>query len=118
MAERRKNPGIDAWTAPSFTNSWTNFGGSWAPVGYRLDESGIVHLHGIMVPGSFASAAFSLPVGYRPEADLTFVVVVGEPTSFGRVNIIASPGAVTPIVGFSGTGCWFSLDGVLFHGTK
>lgn len=80
------------WTAPTLTNSWQNFGGAYAGAAYRK-VGDMVQLRGLIKLGTIGAAAFTLPVGFRPPADLLFssadAGVVGE-------ILVTSGGAVTP----------------------
>lgn len=66
-----------AWTAPTFENSWANtgtYGGrTYNPAGYYIDPNGVVHMRGTIGSGTAATAAFTLPAGYRPPYDYVFV---------------------------------------------
>lgn len=92
--------GDQFFTAVTFTNSWSNFGGTFASAGFRKVASRVV-LRGLIKPGSLSTAAFTLPAGYRPPQDRTFFVFsgsIGSP-AVGVVVITASSGAVTPTAG-------------------
>ena len=66
------------WIAPTLTNSWVNAGGTNASASYRKNErSGNVELKGFIVNGVVGSAAFTLPVGYRPYEKRWFQVLGG-----------------------------------------
>jgi hypothetical protein len=56
----------EAWTAVTFTNSWADYGSTYAPAAYRKDAQGYVHLRGLIKSGTLGSAAFTLPAGFRP----------------------------------------------------
>ena len=100
----------EAWTAPTLTNAWINFGGTLGTAAYRKDAMGFVHLKGVVKSGTIGSAIFELPVGYRPAGDTRFPVVSNN--AFG-VCAISSAGSVVPTVGSNVS---FSLDGITFRG--
>jgi hypothetical protein len=94
---------------PAYQNSWVNFGGIYAPAGFRIDYLGVVHLRGMIKNGTLNTPAFTLPAGYRPE----FRVLVGVDSNgaHGRVEITPS-GDVIPV---SGSNLWFQLDDLFFR---
>ena len=67
------------WTAVTFQNGWANKGGSEQPCQYRKIGD-IVYLRGMMTrnPVPFATAAFNLPVGFRPPALVRPTPIVGN----------------------------------------
>lgn len=89
--------GDQDFTVPTFTNGWGSKGGSYQPVGYKLDSGGYVVCQGRLTGGTGAQAAFALPLGYRPGGQIPFVVCVG--TGTGLITV-AGNGVVTP----AGTG--------------
>jgi hypothetical protein len=65
-----------AWTAVTFSNGWT----ATAGMGFAYRKSGDrVEFKGGITPGTLGSAAFTLPAGFRPIADL----VIGFPSTGG-----------------------------------
>lgn len=100
----------DDWTAPSFLNSWVNYGGSYNTAGYFRDKNGIVHLRGMIKLGSVGSAAFTLPEGYRPTNNELLATISNG--AIGRINIDSS-GNVTPAS--PSNNAWVSLDGITFR---
>ena len=68
-----------AWTAVTFQNGWANKGGNEQPCQYRKIGD-IVYLRGMMTrnPVPFATAAFNLPVGFRPPALVRPTPIVGN----------------------------------------
>lgn len=81
------------YTVTAFTNSWVNYGSGETAAAYWKDPFGIVHLEGLIKSGSVGSAAFTLPLGYRPAANVVFGVESNN--SHGRVDVDTS-GNVTP----------------------
>jgi hypothetical protein len=51
---------------PVFQNSWVNFAGGFAEVGYYMQPDGWVQLKGLAKDGSSTAVIFTLPEGYRP----------------------------------------------------
>jgi len=100
------------WTAPTFVNSWVNFGSPHAVAGYCA-TGGIVYLKGLIKSGTLPGIAFTLPVGFRPLETHIFAPWSGNGTSSvnGRVDI-DSAGAVWIQ---SGSNLSFSLAGIAFH---
>jgi hypothetical protein len=98
----------DAWTAPTFSNSWVNFGSGYETAGYMRDSLGYVHLKGMIKTGAINSVAFTLPAGYRPTAIRLFGVISNNVT--GGVEV-ASDGTVKPVAGNS---AYVSLEGITF----
>jgi len=102
-------PVQEAWQNATLTNGWVHFGGAYANVSYMKDSLGFVHLRGIMKSGTMGQVAFTLPVGYRPGAQIYQISA-----SNGSVAIcdIAASGTVTPQVG---TNPSYSVDGITFR---
>lgn len=96
--------------APTYANSWVNFGGASLAGGYWKDVCGVVHIQGSIKSGAFAAAAFTLAAGYRPSATVKFPlpVMVGA----GANVTIDSAGVVT-INGTTNTEV--PLDGINFR---
>lgn len=86
---------VTAWTAVTFQNSWVNYGGTDQVVQYRK-VGDTVQLRGKAKNGTMSSAAFTLPAGFRPPADLSFTQASNG--AFGAV-VVSSAGVVTPAFG-------------------
>lgn len=99
-----------ALIAPSLLNSWANFGGSAQVAGY-LKDAGYVHLTGVVKDGTATpgTVIFTLPSGYRPAAEETFVVASNG--AYGEC-VIQSDGDVTINAGSNTS---FSLCGIAFR---
>lgn len=93
----------------AFLNSWANFGGAYNPAGFWKDKSGVVHLRGLIASGVIGSAAFTLPVGYRP-ANTEFGATQAN-AAFATYRVL-NTGDVVP---FSGSNAYFALDGITFR---
>jgi hypothetical protein len=93
----------------AFQNSWANVGGDWAKATYWRDPMNVVHLSGAIDGGATATAAFTLPPGFRPKGDESFVI----PTDLGTATAtVAIDGTVT--ISYSGLPAWFSLAPIRF----
>jgi hypothetical protein len=95
---------------PAFANSWVNFGSPYNDAGFYKDPQGRVHLKGLIKLGTVGSAAFTLPVGYRPDNSLILSTISNSST--GRINL-TSGGAVIPVSPSNNT--WVALDGLSFR---
>ena len=80
---------VGAGGQPPFTDSWVNFGASYQDARFRKGSTGVVMIEGLVKDGS--SSPFTLPVGYRPVADLQFASSSGN--AFALL-IIRSSGVV------------------------
>jgi microcystin-dependent protein len=98
---------------PAFQNSWVNVGAIQL-ARFRKYPDGRVRIAGLIRTGASATVAFTLPVGYRPPYDMSFLVQSsGNPPAI--INVIAATGAVTPANGPSSNVTGFVyLDGVEF----
>lgn len=82
---------------PAFENSWANVGGNYETAAFYKDPFGVVRLKGMVDSGTNNTAAFTLPVGYRPAAYLRFEA---SQTSNARVIIeVRGDGSVIPVTG-------------------
>ena len=91
MAELRH--AIGATGEPAFTNSWGNAGGVEA-AGFWRTPDGMVHVYGGITGGAVATAAFTLPAGYRPSATRN-IPALGGGGAVGFLTI-TNGGVVTP----------------------
>ena len=99
---------IGATGEPVFANGWLAYGSTYDAPSYWKDLSGVIHLQGMLKSGTLAAAAFTLPVSYRPTADLVFAVFSNS--AFGWVNV-RSTGDVQP----NGSNVSVSLSGISFR---
>lgn len=103
--------GVTSWTQPTLLNSWVDFGGAYALAAYRK-VGDVVELRGLIKSGSTNAAAFTLPTGFRPPAELIYAVA----TSTGPANIaVQADGDVFIPTGVSTT--YVSLAGISFSVT-
>jgi hypothetical protein len=104
--------------APAFQNSWINYS-SGSDGNHRAafmrDAAGIVHLRGLIKTGAIGSAAFTLPIGFRPNVSpgfslgyIRFACVSNGLFGSCRVD---KDGLILPEVGSS---TWFDLAPVQF----
>lgn len=95
------------WTAPTFSNGWTDAGAPNTPVGYRKIGD-IVYFRGIIVPGSPTFTAFVMPAGFRPVGDSP----MGSPSGATFLMFRSASGNVTPLGNVQ-----FSLEGFSYSTT-
>jgi hypothetical protein len=98
---------------PTLTNGWIAYGSPYLGPGYYKDASGRVHLQGTVKNGGLntTNPIFTLPVGYRPSADLSFSV---DGSGFDPWRItVQSDGKVFYL--FGGTNTRLSFNGVYFR---
>lgn len=93
-----------------------------ATPGYHIDESGYVHLRGMVTGGASGSPITQLPVGFRPEA-LTSLLALTFGPGVARIDVQAASdadltaGGLVTLVSVSdpaGLG-YISLDGIRFR---
>ena len=101
-----------AWTAPTLTNSWVNYGDIFTTAGYYKDALGIIHLKGLVKSGTTSNAIFTLPTGYRPSQVAMFTVVAGP--GVARIDISTNGAVYVAAYMASGTNAYVSLDGITF----
>jgi hypothetical protein len=107
---------------PTFQSNWANLGGLFSTAAFYRDRAGVVHLKGVVDPGTYGGGEtmFELPAGYRPAQTGIFAVNTADSgvTGFvlGRVDVTAHnaifPGLVVP---FGGGNTYLSLDGISFR---
>jgi hypothetical protein len=97
-----------SFTAPTLLGTWVNFGAPFATAGYYKSNAGMVFLRGTIKSGTMATAAFTLPSGFRPSATLRFAV--DSFGAYGNLDIDSS-GNVTPQNGSNGS---VNLSGIAF----
>lgn len=101
-----------SWVAPTFTNSWVNFGSTYQVAGYGLDQRNFVILRGVVKTGTVGSPMFTLPAGFRPAARRIFAVVSNNGADVVSRLDVESDGKVTLIAGGN---VYATLDGVSFY---
>ena len=100
------------YTAPSLFTGWANVGSGYAAAGYTKDGLGFVRLRGLIKQTGGTGNVFSLPVGYRPSANLQFPARCGNSTMCAI--IINSNGNVDFYGGAGAAGASLTLDGITF----
>ncbi len=98
-----------------FENGWGNLGSGWAPVSFRKDRAGVVHLEGVLdtTGHSAGQRIFGLPPGYRPCSNTIAAAQSG--TGAGRVDIIFQNIAGVGVIAQSFTASsHLSLSGISF----
>jgi len=95
------------------TSNWRDAGNGTAPVGYRKDPWGIVHLRGSMSGGTESNSPFSLPDGYQPTHTVRLVVPETNGAPWVGTIDIRPTGELVPWGLVSPIGA-VSLDGVSF----
>jgi type II secretory pathway pseudopilin PulG len=93
---------------PAFQNSWTNYSTTFNSAGFRMTNSGVVTLKGLIKNGTDNIIA-TLPEGYRPSQNLLFGVSSNANVS-ARVDI----GADGNIYRITGSPTWLSLENIQF----
>jgi hypothetical protein len=76
-----------AWQYLTLQNGWQNFGSGRANCSCRRDGA-IVTVRVAMKLGTSGLTCFNLPSGYRPAADMDFLIRCGP--AIGFFNIVAS----------------------------
>lgn len=103
----------EAVIAPTLLNSWVNYGGTEANAGYSKNPFGSVRLRGRIKTGATGTVCFTLPAGYRPPANLNFIVASDSTTS----SLVAVPAGGNVTV-FAGAGfTYVDLAGITFRTT-
>ncbi len=100
-------------TTPTFSANWSNVGGVYQTAQYYIDSTGIVHLEGSIkksIAGVAGETIFTLPVGYRPSAQLSFPVDANG--AYGKIDVKAN-GTVVYQVGTATVS--ISLSGITFR---
>jgi len=95
--------------AAAFQNSWANYGTPYTDARYWFDKDGKVCIEGTIASGSTSAAAFTLPAGYRPSKQKSFVCNANG--AFGLVSVKTN-GEVEIT---SGSSTLQSLDGICFE---
>ena len=100
----------ETWKPASFVTGWVDSSFGFRNTAYRKDPLGAVHLRGLPLRTSGASAIIMvLPIGYRPHKPV--LCTTSSANLYSRVDI-STLGEVSVVVGVPGT--WVSLDGISF----
>lgn len=82
------------WIVPTLAGSWVNYGGTFAPAGYRR-IGGVVYLQGLVMNGS--GNIFTLPVGFRPSRG-TLIFDTDSNSAHARFDVLTN-GQVNFVIG-------------------
>jgi hypothetical protein len=99
----------EAWISPSLLYTWIDYNIAYNPVGYYLDEMGVVHLRGMVKGGTIPSAIFQLPVSYRPSNQCIFSTLSNS--ALGRIDVTTTGNVMAQL----GNAAWITLDGITFR---
>lgn len=98
------------WIDPTMQNGWVAYGAGYSSPQYRK-VGDIVYVRGSIKSGTLGSAAFTLPLGFRP---LLAEVQACRGVS-GLVAIaLSATGTVTPATQHGATNAAVALDGIQF----
>jgi hypothetical protein len=95
-------------------SNWRDFGNGTAPVSYRKDPWGVVHLRGTMTGGTNSNSPFTLPEGYQPTHDTRFAVPQTASAPWVGAIDVWDTGELVPW-GLGNPAGSVSLDGVSFQ---
>ena len=96
------------WIAPTFQNSWQNYGADgWETAAYRR-VNGVTYLRGLVNVGTMGQTIFTLPAGFRPDSNKHISTVAGG--VLGTVKAFSDG----RIVADAGSNAWFSLANISF----
>lgn len=101
-------------TAPTLSANWSNVSGAYQTARYYIDPTGIVYLEGSIkkaTAGVAGETIFTLPVGYRPSAQLSFAIDANG--AYGKIDVKAD-GTVVYQAGTATVS--MSLSGINFKG--
>lgn len=93
--------------APTFQNSWTNYGGGYTVAAFMKHPDGSVEIKGTVKDGAIGTLIFTLPVGYTPREN--FNIAVSSASAHGDLYI-GSNGTLTAGTGVNtdfGLACRF-----------
>lgn len=111
LAEQEDWIVVGAVDAPAFQGSWSNEGAPYYDVAFMLDTLGWVHFRGALDPGGDGTVAFTLPVEYRPTAEVQ-MTARGSAAGTPQAVIVEPDGEVR--IGLSGPPSRVHLDGLQF----
>jgi hypothetical protein len=110
IADRHKNIWTEAWIIPTLTNGWVEVSASYTPK-YMKDQMGFVHIKGCIKNGTNGTAAFTLPVGYRP-ATRGYFAIINANTNNVATGVLYTDGQV--MIACSDR-TWIGLDNIVFR---
>jgi hypothetical protein len=106
------------WILPALNENWVNFSGAFANCGYYKDTLGTVHLRGVVKSGTIGVSIFSLPVGYRPAAQINVPSVSNSAFCMITVNPTTGDAAAGNVIPVTGNTAWVSLTGINFRASE
>lgn len=97
-----------AWSAAGYASGsgWSNYGGTKQTLRYRRVGNGLIEIQGVAKGTTSGTVAFTLGVGYRPDADITVPVICSGAASYadiGKDGSVTVYGTVTTSVAFQVT---------------
>lgn len=100
------NGQAEVWHSAAYGANWSDNGGSFRPVKYRLSSDGqqvsLIGLAKFTGTTTAPSTVFTLPVGYRPDGSCNFVSAIqGNPVSPYAIGITS--GGLVTVTQFGGT---------------
>ena len=99
---------VSTWTTPTLAGAWVDFGGTYLNRRHTKDVLGYVHIEGMVKTGT--GTIFTLPVGSRPSATLSFSGTGNNAAARIDVN---SAGVVSLESGSASS--FLSLSGIVFY---
>ena len=78
---------IENWITPNLLNGWQHYGAPFGPVQYRKRPDGLVEIRGLCTAGSYGTAIFNLPAGYRPVGRTIIFPGENQTTSVGDMRV-------------------------------
>lgn len=103
----------NALQTPTLQNAWVDYGVSTQPARYFITDDGEVRLTGMIKSGVLGSACMTLPVGYRPPAQLWFICSSSNGALVPTHVVVNADGTVVPQAGGGNT--FLSLDNISFR---
>lgn len=103
---------VDAAGEPAFENNWVNFGGVYLPAGFRKVGDQVVLQGSVKNPALGNTSIFTLPVGYRPAADVRFATTSNN--TIASIAITAA-GVVDVLIGYTPANAQLPLDAIRFR---
>lgn len=106
IAMRQKKMWVNDWITPTLINGWAY---EYTPVRYRIDQTGKVYIMG-RLKANTTSTIFYLPVGYRPQYEMSFGVFSND----DKIKCISiySDGRVSSI---SALTAFIAIDNISFY---
>lgn len=94
----------DTYITPTFLNNWVNYSSTFQYAGYHKDESGTVHIKGLVKSGTVNTAVFQLPVGYRPL--YTHILPADGNSVIERIDVTAAGN----VMAYCASNAWISIE--------